>query len=335
MDDPQLIYTENRLAKFIEKAQEKHGDKYNYSKVKLINNTQHVIIGCKLHGDFNQTPINHLNTKGCNKCGISARTGIKKTIVRKDSKAFPTSIEEFIKKSNEIHKDKYNYSKLDLSLKNEKIIIICNEHGEFTQNPKNHLKGNGCKECGKIKSKLCLIKPLSTEEFIKRSKEKHGDLYDYSNTTYVKSGEKVKISCKLHGVFESEPRKHYVLGYGCPICSGCGVSFAQLSWLQYIETTTNNEIIYKGGKYNKEETFRFNTKLYRVDGFCKETKTIYEFLGCWYHGCLKCKKQDVIHPWSKKTMKQLNEECIDRKKIFEENGYKVIYMWECDWKKQN
>jgi hypothetical protein len=333
--DPPLVYTENRLLKFIEKAKAKHGDKYNYSKVKLINNTQHIIIGCKLHGDFNQTPINHLNTNGCNKCGINARIGIKKTILRKDSKPFLKIFDEFIKKATEIHKDKYDYSKSNSTFENEKITIICKEHGEFTQTIKNHLNGHGCKECGKIKSNSCLVKPLSTEEFIRRSKDKHGNLYDYSNTIYLTSAEKVKILCKTHGEFELEPRKHYVLGYGCPICSGCGVSFAQLSWLQYIETTTNNEIIYKGGKYNKEETFRFNLKLYRVDGFCKETKTIYEFLGCWYHGCLRCRNENIIHPWSKKTMKQLYQECIDRKSIFEENGYKVIYMWECDWKKQN
>jgi G:T-mismatch repair DNA endonuclease (very short patch repair protein) len=33
-------------------------------------------------------------------------------------------------------------------------------------------------------------------------------------------------------------------------------------------------------------------------------------------------------------MKQLYQECIDRKTIFEENGYTVVYMWECEWKKE-
>lgn len=324
-----------KLNIFLEKAKEKHGDLYDYSKVIINNNIRPIIIGCKIHGDFSQSPINHLHTNGCNKCGIIARTGITKTIVRKNLKLFPKTTEDFIIKAIETHGTRYDYSKTLITNIKESIIIICKIHGEFLQIPKNHLNKHGCKECGKIKSSKCRRQKLTLDEFITRSKKIHRNLYDYSNTKYVSSFEKVKIRCRIHGEFEVEPRKHYVHGYGCPICTGCGVSFAQLEWLHYIERTSGHDIIYKGGKHNKEESFRFNNKLYRVDGFCKEINTIYEFLGCWYHGCPKCKKEDVIHPWSKKTMKQLYQECINRKVIFEENGYSVIYMWECDWKTQN
>ena len=318
-----------KLDTFIKMAQEKHGDKYDYSKAVMNGMSRHIRIGCKVHGEFNQSPVNHLQTSGCNKCGIIARTGIKKT---SGSEASPKTIEEFIVKAIEIHGNKYDYSKTVLTDRDDKSIIICKIHGEFSQELRNHLNNHGCRECGKIKSVQCLKQSMTTEEFILRSKKKHGDLYDYSNTKYITSDDKVKIRCKIHGEFESDPPKHYRLGYGCPICTGCGVSFAQLEWLHHIESTTGGDIIYKGGKHNKEESFRFNNKLYRVDGFCEETNTIYEFLGCWYHGCLKCRDETIVHPWSKKTMKQLYQECIDRKTILEENGYTVVYMWECEWK---
>ena len=48
----------------------------------------------------------------------------------------------------------------------------------------------------------------STERFIGEAKEVHGDIYDYSLTSYVKSSEKVKIICPRHGVFEQSPAGH-------------------------------------------------------------------------------------------------------------------------------
>ena len=48
---------------FIEKAKKIHGDKYNYSSVKYINNKTKVNIICPIHGEFEQTPDKHTNRK--------------------------------------------------------------------------------------------------------------------------------------------------------------------------------------------------------------------------------------------------------------------------------
>lgn len=53
---------------FIKTSQSVHGDKFTYDKVNYIGNKHHVIITCKLHGDFEQTPANHLYFNGCSKC---------------------------------------------------------------------------------------------------------------------------------------------------------------------------------------------------------------------------------------------------------------------------
>lgn len=54
---------------FIRKAKEVHGDKYDYSKVEYINAKTKVLIICSIHGEFWQTPSNHLKGHKCDKCG--------------------------------------------------------------------------------------------------------------------------------------------------------------------------------------------------------------------------------------------------------------------------
>ena len=54
-----------KLDTFIKMAQEKHGDKYDYSKVVMNGVSRHIIIGCKVHGEFTQAPSSHLHTSGC------------------------------------------------------------------------------------------------------------------------------------------------------------------------------------------------------------------------------------------------------------------------------
>lgn len=53
---------------FISKAKDVHGDKYNYDKANYEYSNQKVTITCPLHGDFTQTPNDHLSGRGCPKC---------------------------------------------------------------------------------------------------------------------------------------------------------------------------------------------------------------------------------------------------------------------------
>ena len=48
---------------------------------------------------------------------------------------------EVIKEFIEVHGNKYNYSKSLYTGNNDKVIIICPKHGEFTQTPANHMMG--------------------------------------------------------------------------------------------------------------------------------------------------------------------------------------------------
>lgn len=118
---------------FIKKATEKHGDKYIYDKVEYKKSNEKVIITCKKHGDFEQTPNNHMRY-GCIGCAI----------VSKKERAI-----EFIEKSKIIHNDKYCYKKVLSEYKNQrkKVSIKCKIHGFFKQTPSSHVSGKGCPDC--------------------------------------------------------------------------------------------------------------------------------------------------------------------------------------------
>ena len=60
---------------------------------------------------------------------------------------------EFIKKVNKIHKNRYDYSKVEYLNNNTKVLISCNKcRRKFLQVPGSHLMGIGCPSCGyKIK----------------------------------------------------------------------------------------------------------------------------------------------------------------------------------------
>lgn len=60
-------------------------------------------------------------------------------------------------------------------------------------------------------------KKLTQEEFIERSKKKHGDKYDYSKVEYVNMYTKVCIICPIHGEFWQKPLSHLNNG-GCKKC---------------------------------------------------------------------------------------------------------------------
>jgi hypothetical protein len=53
---------------FIENSIKIHGNKYDYSKVEYVSNKHKVCVTCPLHGEFMQTPNDHIGGHGCRKC---------------------------------------------------------------------------------------------------------------------------------------------------------------------------------------------------------------------------------------------------------------------------
>lgn len=61
-------------------------------------------------------------------------------------------------------------------------------------------------------------KKITTEQFIKRAQEIHGDIYSYSKVIYKSMHSKVTIICHIHGEFTQEPNSH-IRNQGCPKCA--------------------------------------------------------------------------------------------------------------------
>jgi hypothetical protein len=300
---------------FREHAQKIHNDLYDYSKVEYNGYNKKIIIICRIHGEFSQTPATHLHGGGCRKCADI--NGAKK-------KTF--SQETFLARAREKHGDKYDYSKSNYIHCEKKIVIICKQHGEFIQVPSSHLQGYGCKLCAD--ENLSKHKTYTQEVFLKRVMDVHGDSYDYSLAEYNGTNEKIKIICKKHGIFEQTAGAHFV-GKGCSMC--CFVkkySKIQIEWLTVLSNKLDINVEHaENGKEHKIA----NAK-YRADGYNKQFNAIFEFNGCYWHGCPVCfPDKHKLNDMSKKTYGDLYEYTLNKEKHCTNNGYKFFGIWECDW----
>ena len=222
---------------FIEKANKKFNNKFNYSKVEYKGCTYPVIIICPIHGEFEVTPSAHLRSKygGCKECKNSV------------SRTYTT--EEFIKKAKLVHKDEYNYSKVKYINAREKVCIICPEHGEFWQTAYQHLQGQGCPECSK--KRISKLKSFTTEEWINKAKEVYGDKYTYNHTIYNGSSNNIIITCPIHGDVEVNAGHFLRSECGCKKCKGRGKTtedFVREAKEIHGDKYNYNKVIYKHSK---------------------------------------------------------------------------------------
>lgn len=190
-----MLLQNNKTTSFISKATKIHGDRYDYSKVDYINAKTKVNIICSVHGEFTQTPSNHLSNFNCQKC----------------SNNFKLNTQTFIDKANQIHKNRYDYSKVHYTNTDTPVIISCKDHGDFKQIPDFHINRKcGCPKCSNN------VK-FDSLEFIDKANKIHNNTYNYSKVNYVNNKNPIIIICKKHGEFTQQPYVH-LLNHGCPSC---------------------------------------------------------------------------------------------------------------------
>ena len=278
--------------KFIQKAKSIHGNKYDYSLVKYINNKTKIKIICPEHGIFEQTPGNHTNLKHiCPKCSYTNRNKHKRL-----------KIEDFIKKSRKIHNDKYDYSFVVYKNLRSKVKIVCPIHGIFEQTAGSHIQNHGCPKCKyeKLRSKY----NYTAEDFVDISKKIHGNKYDYSLVKYINNKTKIKIICPEHGIFEQTPDGHLNQKNNCPKCS-CIISRQEIElqdWIKdFITIETNDRSIISP---------------YELDIVIPEKKIAIEYNGLYWHS----------EGQGKDRKYHLNKylDCKDK-------GYRLITIWENEW----
>lgn len=209
--------------------------------------------------------------------------------------------EKFINKATIKFCDKFNYEEINYIDSTKKIKIKCNKHNLFFyQAPSEHLRGKiSCNECTRNPK-------VDTNYFVQKSKEIHGDKYDYSLTKYVDSSKKLDVICKEHGVFSMLPNNHYK--QNCPKCK------------EKDKYLTTKEFIDKAcvlhNKYDYSETEYINSKK-KVIIKCKEHGVFNQIPNDHLNGkgCPKCglsynKMEDEI----KEFIKSLNINIIENSK---------------------
>lgn len=135
------------LQELYERCSTIHQNKYFYDFSNFKNVHSKITIICPQHGHFQQIIANHLyKNKGCPKCG--------QEIKKQKSQKRALTTEEFIKKAQKIHRNKYDYSIVNYINYDTPVQIICKYHGIFEKTPREHISKNysGCNICAKQNS---------------------------------------------------------------------------------------------------------------------------------------------------------------------------------------
>lgn len=307
-------------ARFIERAREIHGDKYDYSCTEYINWDTKFKLICKIHGEFKKNPRDHIyQASGCKKC-----FWLKLSLQKRHN------ADKFIQAATKIHGDKYDYTQVEYTTARKPVEIVCRVHGSFKQTPDNHLRGaKGCMKCGW--DKIAAERRKTVSQIIEDMRKVHGGKYDYSKVTEYKNGKvKIPITCFKHGVFWQAP-SHHLHGEGCPKCKFPGFSHIANSWLAWREVSDCVKIQTIISEHGE---FRICGK--PVDGYSEETKTVYEFHGDMWHGNPLHPifgNPDGINPVSKKTYGELYEKTLAKKNEIIEAGYAYVEIWETEWRR--
>lgn len=198
--------------------------------------------------------------------------------------------ENFIIKARSVHGDLYDYSRVVYVRAASKVTILCPKHGPFDQQAANHVNGQGCPTCAlNMKVQMGKNRRLTREDFIAKSKQVHGDLYDYSESVYESSDKPVTISCKSHGPFViARAEKHHTIAQGCPYCVHLESSSTPERIIAEILDQANIQY-YKEWTFDDCRSHVSNRKL-RFDFYIPSKSLMIEF-----HGDQHFKKNKLMH----------------------------------------
>lgn len=120
--------------------------------------------------------------------------------------------QKLIERFTAVHGNRYDYCLVPEQAKTtEKVLILCKEHGVFSQSSCSHFNKSGCPECGKQGNRK------SFEDFVSESHAVHGEKYQYIRSSYTQRNRKVTIVCPHHGEFVQIADTH-LTGKGCAQC---------------------------------------------------------------------------------------------------------------------
>lgn len=271
----------NKITKeeFIQRAEEKFGERFDYSNLEYKGYEEKTTFVCRLHTKFVTSPFLHLLALdgGCPECRQ----------YRAEHMNSAMTTEEYIEQAKIVHGETYDYTPTDYRSYKKMIRIRCKKHDYvFQLLPKTHLHGVGCPICEQeylmeyeqrkqeilekrkvkwerikqkreISSKLLADKPAGipygVEEFLRLARLIHEDDFDYPNIKqeYKNLNTPITIHCNEHDSnFLQKPIKH-LRGQGCPRCIGrhqTTESFIQDATYLHQERYTYEKVKFNGAE---------------------------------------------------------------------------------------
>lgn len=263
---------------YVAKARAKWGDVYDYSESVYKSGLSPITIRCIKHNYyFTVQAGNHIQVSQSRKsggCPICAQEHLKEyrktkheeflkrkqqILDKKNSilaqveklrkqydKENPQGV--FIRKAKALYPD-YDYSRVEYTNRDSRVIIGCPKHGYFQIRPRILLlgehgrKAHGCWKCNNMKEPICDGK-ASFERFKDKIVNLYGDRYIFHWQDYKNSLSIIHFECKQHGL---QARRASVLikGTGCLYCSG---KFYAKDWLKMVKAVHGDKYIYDESK---------------------------------------------------------------------------------------
>jgi hypothetical protein len=243
------------------KFRDKHGDRYDYSKVVYKNANTPVDIICPDHGLFKMPYSAHYTLgRGCKKCKPNKNYSESNHAKRK------VEWENIIK--SVWGDNKFDLSESGYANSVSTVRVKCLEHNKYFETKATILSRGfgGCEECNIERVRANNNKKLQ-KSFVARSSVIHDNFYNYENVYYINSITPVNIICPVHGEFQQKPGGH-LRGSGCVACCN---SQGETRISKYLNSL-NCE--YKIQKYIKDDSYR-----YYFDFFVPSLNLMIEFDG--------------------------------------------------------
>lgn len=261
--------------------------------------------------------------------------------------------EQFIEKAKSIHGDRYDYSLTKYINTRTKLTIICKEHGVFYAVASKHLSGRLCRACGFVEAKKTNLErygvenPQQNSGVKKKAKQTSNEKYGVGHYSQKNIGDILPLIGDKEWLFEQyitlgktaihiaqelgvddTTIGNYLRQHEIEIRHAIGFSIKSIQWL---ESIMEKEGIFIQHAMNGGE-YRIPGTRYRVDGYCQETNTVYEFHGDIFHGNPDLfEGGEKCHAFNDFTAKELYERTKERENKIRELGYNLITIWENDF----
>jgi hypothetical protein len=301
------------LEEALNKIIEKHGiEAFNFDNfTEYKNNSTPIIIGCnRCKEDFSITPASLFAGHGCEDCSYIDRR---------------TNKNDFILESKEKFGNKFDYTFTNYTIERNKVIIKCNDCNDiFDVRAASHLHNiyGGCQTCYEKDAGRHLLK--TQEQFLVEAYAVHKNKYDYSLSIYIGGKNSIIIKCNTCNDLFQQRASIHLEGHNCPLCGSKYISKAENQWLDELGIST----LYR------QKWLKIGKRKISTDAYDPNTNTVYEFYGDYWHGNpIVFDPNDINHRKNpKKTFGELYHKTIEREELILSADYKLITIWEHDWK---